>query len=196
MTKDQSLSSLLRFGSSGHDPLDKQGIYYLSKDIDQESIPPVIEWILAHNLADKPVDQLTLIVTSYGGIVDFCFALTDIMAGSAIPIRTVGLGVVSSCGLMIFMAGTKGRRVLTPNTSILSHQFTGGDYGKEHELIAGRKSMDQVTDKVMRHYIHCTGLSEKNIRKYLLPPEDVWLSADEALRHKLCDQIALVNTVG
>jgi len=39
------------------------------------------------------------------------------------------------------------------------------------------------------HYKKCTGLSEKDIRQYLLPPQDVWLSAKEAKKLGLCDSI-------
>ena len=46
------------------------------------------------------------------------FALIDTMKGSAIPIKTVGLGLIASCGIPTFMSGTKGRRIITSNTSI------------------------------------------------------------------------------
>ena len=42
---------------------------------------------------------------------------------------------------------------------------------------------------MMNHYKKCTGLPEKKIREILLPAEDVWLSAEEAVTHKLADQI-------
>ena len=64
------------------------------------------------------------------------FALIDIIHGSRLPIWTVGIGMLASMGLMIFMAGEKGHRVLTPNTLILSHQWSGVDSGKEHELVS------------------------------------------------------------
>jgi len=88
--------------------------------------------------------------------------------------------MIASCGLLMFISGTKGRRVLTPNTSILSHQYSWGTYGKEHELIAVEKEYDLTTERMVNHYKKCTGLSEKDIRKYLLPAHDVWLSAKEA----------------
>ena len=45
------------------------------------------------------------------------------------------------------------------------------------------------TERLIRHYKRCTGLSETKIRKVLLPPEDVWLSPEEALKYKLIDNI-------
>jgi ATP-dependent protease ClpP protease subunit len=41
----------------------------------------------------------------------------------------------------------------------------------------------------MSHYKKCTGLDEPSIREKLLPPQDVWLSAKEALKLGICDQV-------
>jgi ATP-dependent Clp protease protease subunit len=179
--------------SDTKDYLNSNGIYHLCGDVNRASAEEVVEWIIAHNIKEKKVPYLTLIVTSHGGTCDHSFAITDMIMGSSIPVRTVGLGVIASCGLMIFMAGQKGERVLTPNCSILSHQFSGGDWGKQHELVAGRMNMDLTGDKIMRHYKRCTGLTEKKINEKLLPPQDVWLSAEEAKKLGICDQIKLVT---
>ena len=42
---------------------------------------------------------------------------------------------------------------------------------------------------MMAHYKKCTGLSEKKIREILLPAEDVWLSAKEAVKYGIADKI-------
>ena len=131
-------------------------------------------------------------VSSWGGSVYAGFALTDIMEGSRLPVHTVGVGMIASAGLMIFMAGAKGHRILTPNTEILSHQYSNVEYGKEHELIASRRANDLTSERIMVHYMKHTGLKEKDIRKNLLPPEDIWLSAKEAKKFGLCDKIKLV----
>ena len=89
----------------------------------------------------------------------------------------------------MFMAGTEGQRILTPNTSILSHQYSWGSFGKEHELFAQVKEFDLTTKRLISHYKKCTGLDEDTIREKLLPPQDVWLSAQEAKKLKLCDQV-------
>jgi ATP-dependent Clp protease protease subunit len=111
------------------------------------------------------------------------------MRGSAIPIRTIGLGQIASAGLMIFIAGEKGQRILTPNTSILSHQYSWGAFGKEHELFAQIKEFDLTTKRMIAHYTKCTGLNEEKIREVLLPPQDIWLSSAEAKKLGLCDYV-------
>jgi len=159
-------------------------------DVTQDSVKPLIDWIIAENF-NKTIKhkELTLAICSPGGDLNACFALVDIMKGSKIPIRTIGMGLIASCGLVMFISGEKGRRILTPNTSILSHQYSWGSYGKEHELFAQVKEYDLTTTRMINHYRKCTGLSEKQIREYLLPPHDVWLSAKEAKKLGLCDSI-------
>jgi ATP-dependent protease ClpP protease subunit len=97
--------------------------------------------------------------------------------------------MIASAGLLTFMAGQKGHRYITRNTSILSHQYSWGSIGKEHELMAAVKELDNTTVRVLEHYKKCTGLTEANIKKYLLPPEDVWLTSEEAVKHKIADKV-------
>jgi ATP-dependent Clp protease protease subunit len=115
------------------------------------------------------------------------------MRGSSIPITTIGLGQIASAGLLIFIAGQKGKRILTPNTSILSHQYTWGSFGKEHELFAQVKEFDLTTKRLIAHYKKCTDLSEQDIRSTLLPPQDVWLSSVEAKKLGICDHVRDIN---
>ena len=170
--------------------LDDAGYHLLFDEVETGSAQSAIEWIMESNLTtEKKHKELTLVICSPGGDLAAGFALIDVMRGSSIPIRTVGLGLIASCGLLLFISGTKGRRVLTPNTSILSHQFSWGTWGKEHELFAAQKEFDLTTKRMIRHYKKCTGLDDEHIRQYLLPPQDVWLDAKEAKKLGICDHV-------
>ena len=175
------------------EPIDlyKSGVYLLMDVITAENCKDAIEFILKQNAEKKKQKRLQFMICSPGGDVPSCFALIDIMKGSRIPIHTVGLGVIASCGLLLFITGEKGKRTLTPNTSILSHQYSWGSYGKEHELFAQVKEFELSTERMINHYKKCTGLTEKEIREHLLPPEDRWLSAKEAKKLGICDKVIL-----
>ena len=170
------------------------GIFYMADGFTFDSTKPIGQWIIEKNLlpGNERPKELTLIINSPGGSVHAAFALIDTMKGSAIPIKTVGLGLIASCGVLTFMAGTKGRRILTPNTSILSHQYSWGSSGKEHELFARVREFELSTERMLDHYKKCTGLKEKVIREVLLPPEDKWLSAKEAVKYGIADAIKSV----
>ena len=174
--------------------LNDHGIMVLMDEINHETVKPVIEWILHENhVRKKKHKELLLMICSEGGNIAEAFALIDVMRSSRIPVKTVGLGSIASCGLLIFMAGATGRRVLTPNTSILSHQFSWESEGKSHELFATIKEFELTQKRMVTLYKDATGLEDDVIRKVLLPPQDVWLSAEEALEYHICDVIADLN---
>ena len=170
----------------------KSGIYLFMDNVNADSCKDAIEFILKQNAEKKRKKRLQFMIASPGGGMPECFALIDVMKGSKIPIHTVGLGLIASCGLLLFISGEHGHRILTPNTSILSHQFSWGNYGKEHELFAQVKEFELSTKRMLDHYKKCTGLDEEQIRKHLLPPEDVWLSAKEAKKLGICDHVKSV----
>ena len=174
--------------------LKDKGIYFLSGGFNSETAQNIVTWILEANFdPSSKFEYLTLIINSPGGEVNSAFAIIDAMEGSAIPVRTIGLGMVGSCGFLTFIAGAKGHRVLTPNTSILSHQWSWGDRGKAHELFATVKEYELTQNRMMNHYVKHTGLSKAKIEEKLLPPHDVWLSAQEALDLGVCDEIKILG---
>jgi ATP-dependent Clp protease protease subunit len=182
--------SSIEYASPGEALVD-HGIYVLMDSINNDSVRPVIEWILHENhVRKKKYKELLLMICSNGGQMEDAFALIDVMRSSSIAIKTVGLGSIASSGLMIFLAGTRGRRMLTPNTSILSHQFAWGSSGKAHELFATVKEFQLTEQRMIEHYKISTGLDDEAIRRVLLPPQDVYLSAAEALEYGICDLVA------
>lgn len=162
-------------------------------DVSHETVRNAIEWIIEANFAEDRPQMLNLIICSPGGDLNAAFALIDVMRGSAVPIRTIGLGQIASAGLLIFISGENGQRILTPNTSIMSHQYTWGSFGKEHELFAQVKEFDLTTKRLIAHYKKCSGLTEADVREHLLPPQDVWLSAQEAKKLGICDVVRELN---
>ena len=189
MTKDTDDNQ-----SSPSEGLRESGMYVFMDEVSSETIKPVIEWILYENYVSKHrKKELLLMICSEGGDLSAAFALIDTMRASQIPIKTVGLGLIASCGLLIFITGTRGRRILTPNTSILSHQFSAGSEGKSHELFATIREFELTNKRLIEHYKQCTGLSEEMVMAKLLPAQDVWLDHDSALELNLCDEISVHN---
>ena len=168
------------------------GIYLFMDSVNETSCKELISFIFTKNLGNPKPKNLQIVINSGGGDLNSAFAAIDVMKGSTIPIYTIGLGCVASAAFAIFIAGKKGYRTLTPNTSIMSHQYTWGTYGKEHELFATVKEYELTTKRMIAHYKRCTGLTEKKIRQYLLPAQDIWLSATQAKKLGLCDSIKTV----
>jgi len=170
--------------------LQEAGLYVFMDEVSNATVKPVIEWLLVESNIIRPKKkELLLLICSDGGDLAAAFALVDVMRASKVPIKTVGLGSVASSGLVIFLAGTPGRRVLTPNTSILSHQYSWGTEGKHHELFSVAKEFNLMQQRMLAHYVETTKLSEEEVKTCLLPASDVYLSAEEALELGICDTI-------
>lgn len=175
--------------------LQEAGMYVFMSEVTDETIKPIIEWILVENhVVKKKKKELLLMICSEGGSVEDAFALIDVMKASSIPIKTVGLGCIASSGLLIFLAGHQGRRILTPNTSILSHQYSNYHEGKHHELFAIAKEHNLIQYRMLEHYRDATKLDTDTILARLLPPTDVYLSAEEALELNICDYVSDLRT--
>jgi len=147
---------------------EEHNIYLFMTHVNDETCKDLISFIITKNLITPKPKYLQLIINSGGGDLNTAFAVIDIMRGSPIPIRTVGLGLIASAAFAIFIAGVKGYRTLTPNTSIMSHQYSWGTYGKEHELFASVREYELTTERIIAHYKKCTGLNEKQIRRCLV----------------------------
>lgn len=174
--------------------LNDAGMYVFMGEVETDSVKPIVEWILHENyISKKRRKELLLMICSEGGDMAAAFALIDVMRSSQVPIKTVGLGCIASAGLMIFLAGEPGRRVLTPYTSIMSHQFSWGSDGKAHELFATMKEFSLTQKRMLEHYRVSTGLDEEEIKTVLLPAHDVYLSAEEALALNICDAISEIK---
>jgi ATP-dependent Clp protease protease subunit len=171
--------------------LTDNAILLLTRGFDQENIMPLVARIMEYNLLPVELQPkyITLVINSPGGSVHSAYHLIDVMKSSKIPVHTVGMGLVASCGVLTLMAGAKGHRKVTQNTSTMSHTYSWGSGGKEHELYAIQKEFELSSERMLSHYKKCTGKSEKYIRKHLLSPQDDWLTPEEVVKHGIADSV-------
>ena len=172
--------------------LNHAGVFHLFGEIEEGIACDAVKFILAHNLNKKlKLKHLTFVINSEGGSLTDAFAIIDTIRHSSIPVHTLGIGQISSAGLMIFMSGAQGQRTLTPNTTIMSHQWSGGASGKMHELISAQQDFEQTTARMINHYRKCSNLTDEQIKTNLLPPHDVYLTSDQAVALGIADKIQI-----
>ena len=174
-----------------NDQLTKAGILMLTDKFDQDHIMPLVKRIMQWNMLpeSEAPEAIKLYINSPGGAVHSAFHLIDMMKQSRIPVHTIAMGLAASCGCLTLMAGAKGHRYITQNTSVMSHQYAWGSGGKEHELYGKIKEFEMSSKRMIDHYKKCTGKSEKYIRQHLLPETDQWLSPEEVIKHGIADKI-------
>ena len=170
------------------------GILNLREQFKTETIGPLVDQIMEWNMMPegKAPERIMLRINSPGGSVHAAFELIDVIKQSRIPVHTLNTGLAASCGVLTLMAGVKGHRYVTQNSSTMSHQYSWGSKGKEHELYGIVKEFEMSSDRMISHYKKCTGKSETYIRKNLLGATDEWLSPQEVVKHGIADKI--INT--
>jgi ATP-dependent Clp protease, protease subunit len=170
--------------------LTSMGVYMLFDEIDEQSSKTTCDFLLKANLLFPSDNTITIFINSPGGSVTDGWAIIDVMETSHVGIQTVGIGEIASMGALIFVAGNKGKRILSRNSYMMTHQFAGYLYGKAHEMVAARKFHDKLEAQFIRHFVKHTNMTEKQVRDILLRESDTWLEPKEALKFGMCDIVS------
>jgi len=167
----------------------ENSVYYLTGEIDEDTVTPIVRWIMYENLEAKDDKTLTLYINSTGGDLYQAFALIDVMKQSRHTISTVAIGACMSAAFLIFSSGTKGWRFAARNTSFMCHQYSDNLSGKHHDLKATMKEGEIYNQRMIDLLREATGLAPSKIRSKLLPASDVYLTSEEAIELGIADKL-------
>lgn len=165
------------------------GAYLFFDEVNNESTRGLCEFIIKANYVFPKEVPLTILINSMGGGVYDGFGVIDLMELSKNPIKTVAVGAVGSMASLIFTAGSKGKRTMTRNSYMMTHQFSTGIEGKYHEILAARPHDDDIHKRFIEHFKRHSKMTEAQIKKIFLGSSDVTITAKEALKFGLCDVI-------
>ena len=187
---DQKIENMSLVDESIRSALLDNSIHYFSGEIEENNIAEAIRWIIFENLkSEDETKPLVLYINSIGGDLAEAQALIAVMRKSKRPICTIGVGSVCSAAFMVFAAGTKGLRYISDTASVMCHQFSGGFEGKYHDMKSMFKENELMNDRMVKLLQEFTGLEPKKIKSKLLPPSDVWFTADEVIELGVADYI-------
>jgi ATP-dependent Clp protease protease subunit len=164
----------------------KDRIVFLGTDVSQTSANIIIAQLLFLN-AENPKEDIKFYINSPGGSVYDALAIYDTMQYISNDIQTVGIGLQASAAAFLLSSGTKGKRLMLPNSSVMIHQPSSGTKGKV---------TDQEID--LKEVIRIKALLESIMAKNTSKPVEVihqdmerdkWLSANEAKEYGIVDKI-------
>ncbi len=171
------------------DVFEKIANIHLNAEIDDESVQPALEFILNSNMTGEDITVINLFIDSMGGDLSSAMKLIDVIRMSRIPVRTIGWGNLASAALMIFMAGHE--RVISSNCSVLSH-YASMQIGNMNILVADpsrQQEFNLIIERLHALYMECTGKPLSYVKKHLLKPHDVVMSAMQLIKHGGADKI-------
>lgn len=161
---------------------------YISEPITDELATAVIAQMKYLN---QDEGDIHLYINSPGGSVTAGMAIFDAIRRSRNDVATICTGMAASMGAFLLAAGTKGKRMATPQAEIMIHQPLGGAQGQasDIELIARHIAITkQNLNKILAEN---TGRTVSEVAKDC--DRDYYLSAEEALGYGLIDSILQNN---
>lgn len=164
----------------------KERIIFLGSDINEATANTVVAQMLFLQANDAKKD-IYLYINSPGGSAYDALAIYDTMQYVSNDVQTVGIGVQASAAAFILSSGTKGKRFLLPNATVMIHQPSSGTQGKitdqEISLREGLR-LKKLLEDIMANN---TGQTVQKIHDDM--ERDKWLSADEAKKYGIIDQV-------
>ncbi|MGH7195906.1 MAG: ATP-dependent Clp protease proteolytic subunit [Candidatus Saccharimonadales bacterium] len=164
----------------------KDRIIFLGQDVNEASANIVVAQLLFLQAEDAHKD-IFLYINSPGGSVYDALAIYDTMSYVTNDIQTVGIGVQASAAAFLLSSGTKGKRFILPNSTVMIHQPSSGTRGKvTDQEIDLRESLriKQLLENIMARN---TGQKPAKIHQDM--ERDKWLSSSEAKTYGIIDKV-------
>ena len=167
------VAALLYLENTSHSPL-----------IEDPTDPDATPVIVAKSIA--------MMVSTHGGVASDMFSILDIMEmvkERTCDIETFGIGKVMSAGVPILAAGTKGKRKVGKNCRIMLHNVMAGTGGTIFSMENELEEIKWVQERYIETLASYTKLTPSKIKKLLKTQKDVYISAEEAIKMGIADEI-------
>ncbi len=137
--------------------------------------------------AEDPKKDIFFYINSPGGSVYDAMAIYDTMQYVTNDVVTVGIGMQASAAAFLLSSGTKGKRYLLPESTVMIHQPSSGTRGKVTDMEIDLKESLRVKQRLNEIMAANTG---QDIEKVKLDMErDYWMTAKEAVEYGIADKI-------
>jgi ATP-dependent Clp protease protease subunit len=164
----------------------KDRIIFLGSDVNEHTANLVVAQLLFLANEDSKKD-ISFYINSPGGSVYDALAIYDTMQYIKPDIQTVGIGVQASAAAFLLSSGTKGKRSLLENASVMIHQPSSGTRGKVSDQEIDLREALRVKKLLEDIMAKNTGQEAKTIHRDM--ERDLWMSAPEAKKYGIIDKI-------
>lgn len=164
----------------------KDRIVFLGTHVDQHSANLIVAQLLFLQAQDAKKD-IFLYINSPGGSVYDALAIYDTMRYVTNDIQTVGIGVQASAAAFLLSSGTKGKRFVLPNATIMIHQPSSGTRGKVTDQEIDLRESLRVKKLLEEMMAKNTGQKLERIHEDM--ERDRWMTAAEAKKYGIVDDV-------
>ena len=134
-----------------------------------------------------PDKEISLYINSPGGSVTAGLAIYDTIQYIKCDVSTICMGMAASMGAFLLSAGTKGKRLALPNSTIMIHQPSGGAQGQATDMRIHTEWILDTKKKLNKMLSEATGQPLEVIERDT--ERDNFMTAQQALEYGLIDKI-------
>lgn len=161
---------------------------WINKDFTASNVASVREQILK---ASKDNQKIPIIVyiNSYGGSVDCLNLLIDTFDSVPNEIITVCAGTAMSAGAVLLSCGNK--RYISKNSRVMIHKVSSMSWGNVDDIKNDTDETLRLNQQLLNVISKNTKKTVKQIEKLLKDKRDLYLTAEEAVKFGIADEIGL-----
>jgi len=165
----------------------KDNIIFLGRPIDDDVASLMIAQMLFLE-AENPEKDISLYINSPGGSTSSGFAIYDTMQYIKPDVATYCVGMAASFAAVLMAAGTKGKRVVLPNSRVLIHQpWIQNLGGQQTDVEIHAREMMLIRGKVDDVLAYHTGQPKDRVHDDT--ERDKIFGADEAVEYGIADRV-------
>jgi ATP-dependent Clp protease, protease subunit len=164
----------------------KDRIIFLGTPVEQTVANLIVAQLLFLQAEDAKKD-IYFYINSPGGSVYDALAIYDTMQYVTNDVQTVGIGMQASAAAFLLSSGTKGKRLILPNSTVMIHQPSSGTRGKVTDQEIDLKESLRVKRLLEQIMAKNTGQKLERIHEDM--ERDRWMTADEAYKYGLVDKV-------
>ncbi|KHL00412.1 ATP-dependent Clp protease proteolytic subunit [Sinomonas humi] len=179
------------YGFKRQDPYTKlfeDRIIFMGVQVDDASADDIMAQLLVLE-ANDPDRDITMYINSPGGSFTAMTAIYDTMQFIRPEIQTVCLGMAASAAAVILAAGTPGKRLALPNSTVMIHQpsLSGGQGGQATDLEIQAREVLRMREWLEQTWAKHTNKTPEEISRDI--ERDLFLTAPEAQAYGLVDEV-------
>ncbi|MGL5406423.1 MAG: ATP-dependent Clp protease proteolytic subunit [Propionibacteriaceae bacterium] len=163
-------------------------IIFLGTPVTDDIANAVMAQLLCLQSMD-PERPISMYINSPGGSFTAMSAIYDTMRYIKPDIQTVCLGMAASAAAVLLAAGTKGKRMALPNSTVLIHQPSMGQssFGQSSDIEIQAQEILRIRSLMEEMIADATGQSQEKISRDV--ERDKYLTAAQAKEYGIIDDI-------
>jgi ATP-dependent Clp protease protease subunit len=164
----------------------KDRIVLLNDDVNNHTAGLIVAQMLFLESEDRTQDIL-FYINSPGGSVTDGLAILDTISCIKCDVSTIVMGQACSMGSLLASAGTRGKRLMLPNSRHLIHQPLGGAQGQASDIEIQAREIVRMKRQLTDIYVRNTGQTYETLERDM--DRDNIMDAEQSIAYGLADKI-------